>query len=117
VAIQDESITNMNGFIGYGLRGDGKIIAYGNGVGDWTVDLGTWLLSGNSEDYEAIHSVGSGSWAAENPGAALNTWLRLTSGSNMRYYTNSAAGAYLIVQIRPYGGGSVLDSATITKAT
>lgn len=75
---------------------------------------GTWMNSGTGADYE-VRLTGTGTTPG---GAALNTWLQLnttrywdlaTSGGGYESYSFSGT-----LEIRPYGGGTVLASSSIT---
>lgn len=74
-----------------------------------------WLTAGNAADFDARMTMISGSSFTN---AALNAWLNLGTERIWQLTRNgsfegSSVGTGLL-EIRPSGGGAVLDSATIS---
>jgi hypothetical protein len=71
-----------------------------------------WKLSGNAGDYEVRATMVSGSVTSGN----TNVWTNLAAGASWtktRTILNSSSCTFLL-EIRPAGGGAVIDSCTIT---
>lgn len=79
-----------------------------------TTTFNTWLLSGVAGNYEAMATVNSG---ALTGGSGAGVWLNLGTTRNwLVTRTANTAGslsANLTIQIRPAGGGAVLDTAVV----
>ena len=77
---------------------------------EWTPDA---KASGNGDDFEIRLVVNSGTTPT---GSAVNTWLAMTSSRSwiISRSTSGTTSSNCTVEIRPAGGGSVLDSATVT---
>lgn len=76
---------------------------------------GEWLLAGTAANYEARATVLSGSFTSGTFGSYLNLGTTRTWGNAIALGpggTGDAVGT-MLVEIRPAGGGAVLDSATI----
>lgn len=110
---------NMNGFAisptdataGYQLNSSGAEQEINN---SGTSTFNTWLLSGAASSYEVMATLNSGTLTAGTTG----TWLNLGSTRAWTVVrTSNTAGsnsANLTIQIRPAGGGAVLDTAGVT---
>lgn len=97
-----------SGDVQYQFGSDGKHRDVSNSVviGDWVVP------NGNASNYEVKATVVFGTIL----GAATGSWLACTS-SRTWYIEGLSSGTYtggITVEVRPTGGGSVLDSASIT---
>lgn len=96
---------------GYQLNSSGaeqEITTFG------TSTFNTWLLSGSAANYDVFATLNSGTLTSGTTG----TWLNLgTSRSWLVTRTSNTAGSAnvsLTIQIRPAGGGAVLDTANVT---
>lgn len=88
------------------------------GGGTWEATnggSGTWKNSGSGGDYECRLS-GSGIYTLS--GDATGSWLRLNVSRTWSYSTSGSTSEYKswsgTLEIRPYGGGTVLASANVT---
>lgn len=77
-----------------------------------------WLLGGSASDFEVRATLSSGT--APSGGDVLGSYLNLGTSRSWTQSLALASGVtgtrtcVLLVEIRPAGGGSVLDSASIT---
>lgn len=108
--LQSITISPTDSTSGYQLNSSGaeqEITTFG------TSTFNTWLLSGAASSYEVFATLNSGTLTSGTTGA----WLNLGSTRSWTVTrTNNAAGtnsASLTIQIRPAGGGAVLDSAGV----
>lgn len=85
--------------------------------GTWTTSdaqSGQWLVgSSNGGAYDVRATVTSGSTPG---GAGVGTWLQLSSDRlwNIGQVTTGTNTGTLLIEIRPTGGGSNLDTASIS---
>lgn len=71
----------------------------------------TWLLAGVASSYDIMFT--DTGLDPPNGGVALSVWHNLATSRTVSWTTNSKDGA-LFIEIRPAGGGSVIDSGTFS---
>lgn len=113
VQLTDQTVIKAGSFgtvtAGYRINSSGEAESRKNGTYAW---LETWLLSGSASGYDVKATVTSGSLSS----GTTDTWLNC--GTSREWYVqNSIPGTSIActftVELRPTGGGSTLDSATI----
>ncbi|WP_299940447.1 hypothetical protein [uncultured Microbulbifer sp.] len=94
---------------------NGRIARYGAHVIPKYTDIGAWVIPSSSSvgnNYQIRFTLLTGSGVS---GSGTNTWLRL---SQSRSITLSVGLGYrratVRAELRPYGGGAILDSAVYT---
>lgn len=98
--------------VGYQMLRDGTANERRVLVGSTLINIpGEWVSSGASatvgDGFEVLATLLSG---ASSSGDVFGAWLQINAA---RQWSFAAAGSYKL-EVRPFGGGTILDTATIT---
>lgn len=102
-----------NASVSYSLQSDGDIEKE-EGLGN-NSDIGDWLAPKSGMGNYEVRATEVSGFVTVPTSSAVDTWLSL--GTTRTWYKESGSGlkeVVLLIEIRPAGGGAVLDSATIT---